>query len=267
MMSQEARSGTLMWVGPRDTAELRPIFEFCEENVSQIAVRRDLTDARRRSADNVRCIVLARHDRSRIDYAVLEKLSAQHPYADTVELIGPLCAGQTPLPTAGIARIDWHRWNQSIPGLLFSCGVTESNCLAQADSVAVVAATMSDADPLMDLAAGLGAATVWCRRPGAMLARNFGAVWWDDSVATPASETEWRRRIESVNRNAVVGVEQTNVWMTNHPQANQIAAAERAGVDVVLSKPLKIDSLLATIGVHDRPALAATVRHNRPRAA
>ena len=42
---------------------------------------------------------------------------------------------------------------------------------------------------------------------------------------------------------------------------------ERAGVDVVLSKPLKIESLLATIGVNHRPALAATVRRDRSRAA
>ncbi len=275
-MSNEARSGTLMWVGARDTTELRPIFQFCQEHVSQIAVRRDLPDARRRGADHVRCILLARHDRSPVDDAMLDKLTAQHPYANTVELLGPLCTGQAPCtgqalcqgtpPTkAPITRIAWHRWNQSIPGMLASCGVAETNSLPVAHSVAVVAATMSDADPLMDVAVSNGAAAVWCRRPNAQLARNVDAVWWDDSVATPTSQTQWHHRIKSAFRNAAAAP--THVWMTNQPQADQIAAAERGGVHVVLSKPLEIKSLLATMGVNDRPALAPIVRQDRSQAA
>ena len=264
-MSNEARSGTLMWVGDRDTTELRPIFQFCQERVSQIAVRRDLPDARRRGADHVRCILLARPDRSPIDDAMLDKLTAQHPYANTVELLGSLCTGQTSPTKVPITRIAWHRWNQSIPGMLASCGVAETNSLPHAHSVAVVAATLSDADPLMDLAVANGAAAVWCRQPNGMLARNLDAVWWDDSVATPASQTQWDHRIKSAAGNA--GAKPTQVWMTNHPQADQIAAAERAGVHVVLSKPLEISSLVATIGVSDRPTLAPIVRHDRSQAA
>ena len=64
-------SGTLLWVGSRDTAEFRPIFEFCVENTAQVAWRNTIEDALRRPADQVRSVLLATADRSPIDAEVV----------------------------------------------------------------------------------------------------------------------------------------------------------------------------------------------------
>lgn len=258
-MGKDARSGTLMWIGSRDTVELQPIFQYCEEQVSQIAVRRDLRDARQRRADNVRCILLARHDRSIVDYAAIEKLMAQHPYARALELLGSLVNQREP-GKPGIPKVPWHAWNQ-MSNLLSQCGVDEPTPHQAALSVAVVADSLSTAEPLMDLAVSTGAAAIWCRHPRTPAARNFDVVWWDDSVATATKETLWKQRLLQQG----VSAAQTHVWMTNYPLPHHLSDAQRAGISTVLSKPLNIDRLLATIGANAKRPTAVTT--NRLRAA
>ena len=97
----------------------------------------------------------------------------------------------------------------------------------------------------MDLAELAGVTAVWCRDAHASHVRGVDAVWWDDSIAKAGSVETWKMRL---HRFASHGESITHAWIANLPRPKQIAAAEAAGIDVVLSKPYRIDALLETLG-------------------
>ncbi len=255
-------SGTLLWVGPRETAEFRPIFDFCVESTAQVAWRNSIEDALRRPADQVRSVLLVTADRSSIDPVVVDRLVSQHEQANAIQLFGPLCVCDRS-NNAAFPQAYWYQWNQCFEELLAPCGLSTSieTPATSAKSVAVIADTAGTAEPLLDVATSCAATVIWCRRPSMFGARNFDVVWWDDSVAQPACTLQWRRRIAAVHSAAT----QTHVWLTNIPQTESVRAARQAGVDVVLSKPTRIESLMATMGTGQHAA--AKIDFGRSRAA
>jgi hypothetical protein len=256
-------AGTLLWVGHRETAEFKPIFEFCVENASQVAVRRSIDDALRHPADHVIGIILARPNRARVDESSVNELISRHGGAQAMQLIGPLCAGDRHDKLA-LPQVYWHQWTPVFQQLLRPCGLDAPTApTARVKSVAIVADIAASADPLMDLAASYSAAAVWCRRPESFQARNFDVVWWDDSIAKPTNEVLWRQRMDTIGRRC--NTSPRHVWLTNMPDSESVQTAQRAGVDVVLSKPSRIESLLATLDAHeDQPAI---FKHTLARAA
>ncbi len=114
-----------------------------------------------------------------------------------------------------------------------------------ASSVAVVASHFAAAQAYLDLAECHGATAVWCPKPDSMRVRNIETVWWDDSTADPATAEVWRERVSKFgSENQPV----RHAWITQTAWLDQQQAAIDGGIETIVSKPYRIDSLLRTIG-------------------
>jgi hypothetical protein len=242
-----AALGTLMWIGDSTSPEFSDAYQHCLAQVAQLAMRRNFDDALCRPATAVRCILVTQSTRQQLDRRCLEKLRETYPDASFLNLQGTLCEGMRGLtePVFGPNRHYWHRWNQILPEWLGSCGVA-SDCSQQLSqlgcrSVAVLTSTFVAGESLMDLAESAGATAVWCRRPDTHRVRNVDAVWWDDSVAGPTSSLGWRERIAAF---ASEGRSPQHAWIVNAPRLDEKREATRGGIDVVVSKPHRINCLV-----------------------
>ena len=247
----EADAGTFLWIGDRDSRESNEVYRYCESVAPQIAYRADMDEAISRPASDVTHLLVHCDDTSIVSQSQRDRLAASYPNAVRVEMFGSIWEGgvhrgQSP---CGTQPFYWHRWNQVLPRLLERDGAGETTAKRTANrSVLIIAATFSDADPLMDLASSADAVSVWCRSPQSMKARNFGVVWWDDSVARSVSQHQWRRRIASAERRS--SIRPQHVWLAGAPRLQHYHEARNAGIDVVLSKPYRIDSLVSTLTSH-----------------
>ena len=248
-IGQPQRPGTLIWIGDRETTEFREAYRFCEDNVPQLALRRDLTDAVARPAGLVDRIVLARGWRHPITSTEVNALIATYPQASGLQLRGPLCEGDRHDHAWAGERCGWQEWNQVLPGWLRGPMVTEVNDGDRTTtSVAVVAATLASADPLMDVIVGEGATAIWCPRPDAMRVRGVHAVWWDDSIAGPATACEWQQRLAG---SGAAPDRCQHVWLVNGPRRAACTSARQGGVSLVLGKPFRIACLAETLATRD----------------
>ena len=244
--------GTLLWIGPRDSRELRPIFQDCESRASQLALRHDLDDAWWRRADQVQSIVIAHQSREQLCHSSTATITARYDCKNTWEILSPLCAGLRQ-NTGEHQRIYWHQWNQFADLIVADSSPQFLQSPQQADSVLVVAQSIDNAEPMMELAAAHAKTVVWCRNPTSIRAKNFDVVWWDDSLATPASCRTWQNRIGVFQHAGNPPLK--HVWITNDMTARHIQAAKDGGITCVLTKPLQIGSLLQTIHPQNSCAL------------
>lgn len=242
-----AVGGTLMWIGQRDHIEFKEVFRRCESQVSQLALRRDLGDAILRPASDVAGIIVTRQTRTAARIDLLNVLAKSYPDASLVQLLGAMCQGERPRHREPFAEkiLYCHQADQFLPQWLENCSFAATTVDTAAKSVAIVTQSAQIAEPLMDLASSIGAAAFWCRQPSASIARNLDAVWWDDSAADGGTAAQWKERLASVTSQSKK--QPTHVWLTNYPRTQLANAAYNAGVDFVISKPLKIASLLQTI--------------------
>ncbi len=227
--------GTLMWVGDTVADEFRAAVQYCLLNVSQLAFRRDTGEAIARPASDVRWIVFAQSNRSGVD---TENLANRYPDAKTITLLGPLCQGIG--FTGGNECCDWYHWNAVLPEWLGIERPVKTRC----QTVAVIASTFNAAEPLLELVESVGATAFWCPQPSGQRIRNVDAVWWDDSVAKPVSEALWQHRIEAFS-----GLDRPvqHAWIVNSPRMQDAQEARAAGVQWLVSKPYRIDSLVGML--------------------
>lgn len=242
-LSPNAELGTLLWIGDPTIPEFRDSFEYCVSRVAQFALRTDLDEALRRPAAGVRCILLSRATRRPIEQCLLDRLSELYPRASILNLMGTLCEGMciSEDHTPGANRLYWHRWNQVLPQWLAPCGVAQAQPTKRSSSVAVLAATFAGGEPLLDLAESAGATAVWCQGPDTLRVRNVDAVWWDDSLASPTSSRRWCERIAAFGAS---GRRSQHAWIANSPRYDQQRQATQGGIDIVISKPHRIEGLL-----------------------
>lgn len=253
--STEANSipvGTLLWIGERDGQEYREVFDYCESLAPQLAVRRDVQDCLDRPAQAVAGIVFTRQTRDELCSQALQYIRETYADATMIQLLGSLCAGERPreVEPFGEKTIYWHQWNQYLPDWLSECGIVSNVTPQSTYSVAVVASSLASAQPLMDLAASAGAATIWCKRANRELVRNVDAVWWDESAARPTTSGNWRDRIAEMA--LADGVSNRlrrcrHVWLASWPRRDQIRAAIDGGVELVISKPFEVSLLYRTL--------------------
>ena len=257
--------GTLIWVGDRNLDEFFEAFRFCENRVAQIAVRRDLWDAVRRPASSVRRVIVTRDSRRPLDDDAFRELRRAYPSACFLELMGPLCADGIAKAVPGQPfRIHWHQANQVLPRWLpAAAGDGEARWAGRgpgdvrpdrggsrrddggsvATSVAVVSAVAANAEPLMDLAASVGKVAIWCRQPDSFRLRNVDVVWWDDSATGRMGGDEWHRRMGAMRSGNRSGT-QRHAWLVTAPHIEHCRTAYDAGVELILTKPARVEPLL-----------------------
>ena len=203
-----ASTGTLIWIGPRTSAETRDAVEYCQRHASQVALRDSLLDAVTRPADAVRGIVVSRQARQSVDESHLAAIAERYPDARRTVLIGSNAEGE------GRTGFAW-------PTL-------------------VVAATQQHAEALLDTLDQWSVAALWQSQPSPATARHVHRVIWDDSAAPATTATGWQQRLQTVH----LAPEARHAWTVHYPRADQLASARRGGIDVSLSKPYLHASLL-----------------------
>ncbi|TWU47450.1 hypothetical protein Poly51_52500 [Rubripirellula tenax] len=243
VQSQNIQSGpgTVLWIGERQAIDFQAAYQFCENRSSQLAWRADMPSAIERPAQNVSLTVFAQHTRQPPATELLEQLLAIYPDSTRVNLLGVLCEAITRTPMIGFdgSRHPWHRWNQVLTDLL-----DKSNDPSDIRSVLIMSADVSAAQTLLDLADEGGATAVWSRTMDPPGIRNVDAVWWDDSIAGPATAQRWADRAAKVS-SAKGHLKQA--WLVNSPRPRDLKHAQQGGVDMVLSKPHRIEPLLRMI--------------------
>jgi len=240
--------GTLMWVGDTSVAEFQGAVEYCLTHISQLAFRRDESEAIARPASDVCWIIYAKSNRGRVDFG---RLSDRYPQAKSITLLGPLCQGVR--SSVAIESHDWQHWNEVLPCWFGLERPSPPRC----QSVAVVASTLSSAEPLLELAESAGATAVWCRHPSGQSVRNFDAVWWDDSIADPVSRQAWQQRIDSFAR---FDRRVQHAWITHSTRMEDHREATTGGIDLLANKPHGIYNLLMML--EQSPAVGPTI-HSR----
>ena len=244
-------NGTLIWIGDERAECFAPAYDYCVRHAPQIARRASPQEAVSRAASDVRWILHARTNRVGTG---IEPIFERYPTAKSLTLLGPLCRGIR----LGDHRFNCHdseRWTHVLPRML---GVGSKASSQPSRSVAVVAGTRVAAEPLIEVAASTGAATVWCRTITNRQVRNIDAVWWDDSVATPGRSTTWRSRIE---RFGYPGRSVQHTWVTNPQPVDHWKSAEAGGVSLIVYKPYLVDQLVNSltkhsVGVSDQCSIA-----------
>ncbi|QDT13044.1 hypothetical protein [Planctomycetes bacterium K23_9] len=258
--------GTLLWIGNRDGNEFREIYQYCETLVPQLALRRNLRDCLDRPASGVAGVVITRQTREEFCQADLSAVEETYRGATMVQLLGSLCAGERPRSVGpfGERTIYAFQWNQYLPTWLGDCGIVPVINPRSTFSIAVVANTLPNAQPLMDLAASTGAATLWCKRPSTNICRNVDVVWWDESAARPTTSSDWSDRLAAFDSPMGEGNRQRrHVWLASWPRREQTRAAIAGGVQLVVSKPYEVSLLFRSIGanVETEPQVVQHVRH------
>lgn len=249
--------GTLVWVGPTDRPECLEAFRYCAERALQIAPRRTLADLLARPAERVGRVVVARMDRTAASDQDLRQLEVLFPGAEKTLLLGADCEGEarTGEPWPQFDRVYWHRWNQVVPAW-FADDFPRARLTAahpasarQRDlqpiayrprmlrqNVAVIAAAQSHVEGLLDAVAALGHSVVWL--PAAIPAniRNVEICLWDDTAAPPTSTALWRERL-AFSVWGPVRQRPRHAWVVGFPRVEDWAAARRAGIEGLISKP------------------------------
>lgn len=245
---------TVLWIGSRRHREFVQPYGIAESLAGQIAYRATIHQAIARPATQVERIVIARPDSSRPSESEMDKLQDQFPTAQVIELTGVCCAADPPSVRLSPKRlVPWHRATQFMTEWLAS-NSTLSDATEESrqrrPSIAILTASYIDAEGLLQIADESNAIGIWCRSADSLVARNIDVFWWDDSVTGDRSTQRWDDLLSRVDDAASEDV--THVWLTGRPNHTQIMSARSAGVDHVISKPMRVDSLVATLGNAER---------------
>ncbi|TWU36189.1 hypothetical protein [Novipirellula artificiosorum] len=244
---------TLLWIGSRRPPEFRAAYAHCESASAQIAHRKSVDEATRKAATDVDRIVLARTDRAAFDWKAALSLRSLFPNAKILCLLGRLCEGVCHTERFAIGEckrdaelpiLSWHHWKPFLPSWIGTTGPS-SEAMPPKATIAVVAATLSIAEPMMELMEGHsdrsdGNAVVWMRKPTPHFVRHVDWTLWDDSYASPTSVANWKSRTEQMS----LSFGAKHAWLVNSPRPHQVAAARLAGIETVIGKPFQIAALI-----------------------
>lgn len=244
--------GTLLWIGPTAHPEMRDAFKFCSQTAAQLAIRRNVGEAIRRPAGFVQRILFARPTRHVPKPALIERLVATYPHADSIAICGQLCDGEgrtgTPWPVGG--RMRFSRWADRLPQWLQPCGSDRNTGGASFDTfknrnLLVIADRFDAAQPLLLWADSVGLCAAWHRRFVPTLHCCYDTILWDDSAAPATSANQWATRLLDSGQ---TGRSTNHIWMSLQPSIDEIEQALRGGVWHVLTKPLsRIEAILAAV--------------------
>jgi hypothetical protein len=216
-----------------------------------LAYRRDLEDAVRRPADAIRRIVITSPTSKPPDEPLLRDVCREYPAAGVVRLLGPLALGGK-RDSSGATRPQALPWHQAVTFLVDWLGPASADTPERVGgdrssdrprSVAIVAASVIQAEPLLELAASVGAAAVWCRQPDPFRVRNIEIVWWDDSAAPAETPVGWHRRFDDLAGFDRLGAKR-HAWCVASPHLSDCRAAREAGVERIVVKPGRIGPLV-----------------------
>lgn len=246
--SDRPQPGTLLWIGTTSHREIKATFKYCSQTAAQLAVRRSVAEAVRRPAGFVQRILFARPTRHVPKSAIIGRLVAIYPHADSIAICGQLCDGEGRTGTAWPLgdRLRFSRWSERLPQWLAPCGSAAKIAAApeKIGNLLILADRFETAEPLLVWADAVGLAAAWHRRFVPALHSRYETILWDDSSAPATSATQWKKRLPD---SAPHGKLKKHLWMALQPSIEEIERATRGGINQVLTKPVMIDAMRAAV--------------------
>jgi len=256
-------AGTLVWIGSRQHPEFSEVYRACEATVPQLAYRGSLAEALQRPAQQVGHLLISRSARTALVPEQWAALRARYPEAKWGCLLSSGCEGEmrTGDPWPDCSRFYWHQWNQA--GLAWLAPQRPPlpaegfrGCEAPV-FLTVVAASLAQAEPWLDVAAGRQWAASWSRPGQTAPLRSLTHVLWDDSAAGPADRPTWQRRVARFAGGSLAPPQ--HAWLAGFPRLQDWQAARLGGVEWLLSKPAPADALLRFVGSTAAPRRPAAL--------
>ena len=232
--------GTLLWIGSRKSTYFRDAYEFCDGSVAQLAYRTNTADALQRPAAGVNVVLLCCENDSTMQRSSFRQLCLKHAQAETILLLGPLCAGCRPHPSElfQTPAVYWHEWEAYLPAQLIRCGHAVSTTRLPS-SIAVVSSSHANGTSLLAIASSSRSPAVLLRPEQVTHAENISQYWWDDSATQSGS---WQDRISRCRSRTA-----EHIWITGMLSVKAKQQAQRAGVGLILSKPGNLTPLFSRI--------------------
>ena len=261
--NQPDRDPSVLWIGTTDHPETAPIFRWCQGHVDMIAVRPSLQNAidspPRAPIDQV---LIARTNRCDVATSPtsddrIAGLRRQHSAAAFLLLRGSLVAPTVALPPTDSSAVNsWvaDAWIESI---------STNEAIAYLDSrrrvrvpparptdqtatpIVVVASHYGIAEAYMDAISAIEPSAsrwiTWQRRYRSSMVRGAATVLWDDSVATPTTGEQWRRRLAGAHH-------LRHLWATGIASTGQRQVAQQNGIAGIIEKPGCLDCLIDALG-------------------
>ncbi len=241
--SREQDPSTLVWIGATQQSPWSAAFRYCVEHAAQIAPRRSIDDLLDRPAAAINRIVIVKSSRLPAPRQ-LEQLQLLAPQAERWTLGSAQSEGEsrTGKPWPGFQNLYWHRWNQVMPGwFLDNVSSSMDEPAKKQLTIAVLAANRQATGGLVDFLTAAGHSVAQATKPNLLQIGNLDMVLWDDSAAPPASRSDWRARLQSVQpmlaKSGVFLPSARHLWCVGFPRPADVAAAKSGGVDEVFSKP------------------------------
>lgn len=210
-------------------------------------------------------IVLAQPRPGQVRAEEVQRLRRAAPLARLVALLGTWCEGETRsgCPWPGVYRLYWHEWvprmaaelERAARGLrpllgvpatasdadfLFSLSTTRRPRPSASGVVLVGSPTREQAEPLVDACRAGGWLVLWLP-PAAELAIAGPSVLVHDATGDARIAAAEIEQLSSRWRPAAV------ISLCSFPRVNDHRRLVAAGAAAVLSKPLLVDDLLATV--------------------
>lgn len=235
---------TVVWIGPTDGPCVRDAFGWVLANATQVCVRATVKKWEQRPAVQPSHLIVVRNRRVPIRKP-LEAFKERLPHVHCLSLLGPECEGEarTGAPWPGFLSCPWHRWQQVLPNWLpvvknaRAIRSPLNNELGSSLVIGIAARQRNVIDEALDLCQQQGHTAIWVNDFVSTGPRNLDAMIWDDSLAPPVDRVKWRARIALGKSYLKASRQLKHCWLVSFPRPEDWRAAQRAGVQIMLSKP------------------------------
>lgn len=251
------RDDAVLWVGSTDHRETKQVFQWCQKHVDMIAIRQSIQDA---IDSPPRCAVgqVLVAQTNRYDVATLPssadaiaQLRRQTPHARLLVIRGPLVAPTVAMPATDSSASS--QWIESISGreaiaYLEACRHRRNRSTHQVDlgttPIVIIASHYAIAGAYIDAISMMDASrprwATWQRKLSPQTSRGVATILWDDSVATPTTGEQWKRRLSTAPQSR-------HLWATGIATTAQCQLAKENGIAAIIEKPGRLDCLLEAI--------------------
>ncbi|TWU04008.1 hypothetical protein [Neorhodopirellula pilleata] len=251
------RESSVLWIGATDHPETLSVWKWCQDHVDMIAVRSSIQDAvhspPRSAVDRVLILSTNRFDVATMPTAGnrITELRRQHSGASFLLIRGPLVAPTVALPpTDSFLSSEWIESISSDEALVYleSCRRRREQSFRTNHPpvfpVVIIASHYSIAEAYMDSICMFDTPqprwTTWQRKLSPQTSRGEATILWDDSVATPATGDQWRRRLGASGH-------LRHLWATGIATSAQRRVAKENGIDEIIEKPGRLECLIEAL--------------------
>ncbi|WP_417736592.1 hypothetical protein [Rosistilla oblonga] len=234
----------MLWIGDNQHPEFRDAWTWASQS-GQCQHRGSIDDAVEQPvARSTPRIVIARPDRQPLPAAAFNALQQQYPLASYATLLGSLCEGEqrTGTPWPHCQRIYWHRWSFQLVAWSGLNPQASPSAPTTSGCIGIVSRSRWIGSGVVDSLRHANIPCVAVALQQLAIAGPYSDLLWDDSVI--ATLDDWQAQAAAVAAHAGTA---RHHWLVSSPRVETWHALQAAGFESLHSKPLDLDSILASL--------------------